>query len=166
MRLVMVDTDSAANAVPLWLRSVCPTERTLPASVAAAERLWSAVGAQPVRMDPRLHDRVLGAASHLPHVAAYALASVLGGLEREPATGDALRALPTTSLRDTTRVAASSPAMWRDIMLDNRAEVVPLIDRLVACVQELRAAVAAGDAARIEKLLVAGKNGRDRFSGG
>jgi prephenate dehydrogenase len=56
--------------------------------------------------------------------------------------------------------------MWRDIFLDNRAEVLPLIDRLAGCVQELRAAVAAGDAARIEKVLMAGKNGRDRFIAG
>jgi prephenate dehydrogenase len=56
--------------------------------------------------------------------------------------------------------------MWRDIVLDNRSEVLPLIDALAGCVQELRAAVAAGDADRIEKLLVAGKAGRDRVVGG
>ena len=79
---------------------------------------------------------------------------------------EGLRRLPTSSLRDTTRVAASSPAMWRDIFLDNRSEVLPLIEALASCVQELRAAVAAGDADRIEKLLVAGKAGRDRVVGG
>ena len=56
--------------------------------------------------------------------------------------------------------------MWRDILLDNRTEVLPLIEALAGCVQELRAAVAAGDAARIEQLLVAGKTGRDRFIAG
>jgi prephenate dehydrogenase len=143
---------------------ICPTPRSDDAAVATIERLWAAMGAEPVRMAADLHDRVFGAGSHLPHVAAYALAAAIGQLAPDVIEG--IQRLPTSSLRDTTRVAASSPAMWRDIMLDNRAEVVPLIDRLVACVQELRAAVAAGDAARIEKLLVAGKNGRDRFSGG
>ena len=143
---------------------ICPTARSDEAAVATIERLWSAMGAEPVRMAADLHDRVFGAGSHLPHVAAYALAAAIGQLAPDVIEG--IQRLPTSSLRDTTRVAASSPAMWRDIMLDNRAEVVPLIDKLAACVQELRAAVAAGDAARIEKLLVAGKNGRDRFSGG
>jgi prephenate dehydrogenase len=132
--------------------------------VATVERLWSAMGAEPVRMDAQLHDRVFGAGSHLPHVAAYALAAALGQLPAEVVDG--IQRLPTSSLRDTTRVAASSPAMWRDILLDNRAEVLPLIDTLAGCIQELRAAVAAGDGARIEKLLVAGKAGRDRFIAG
>ena len=107
---------------------------------------------------------MFGAGSHLPHVAAYSLAAALGQLAPDVLEG--IRRLPTSSLRDTTRVAASSPAMWRDILLDNRAEVLPLIDALAGCVQELRAAVAAGDADRIEKLLVAGKAGRDRFIAG
>ena len=143
---------------------ICPTPRSDDAAVATVERLWSAMGAEPVRMNAQLHDRVFGAGSHLPHVAAYALAAVLGQLPPEVVEG--IQRLPTSSLRDTTRVAASSPAMWRDILLDNRAEVLPLIDTLAGCIQELRAAVAAGDGARIEKLLVAGKVGRDRFIAG
>src|SRR5206468_4334371 len=129
-------------------------------AVATVERLWTALGAEPVRMTAQLHDRVFGAGSHLPHVAAYSLAAALGQLA--PDVIDGLRRLPTSSLRDTTRVAASSPAMWRDIFLDNRSEVLPLIEALASCVQELRAAVAAGEADRNEKLLVAGKAGRDR----
>jgi prephenate dehydrogenase len=111
-------------------------------------------------MDAALHDRVLGAGSHLPHVAAYALASVLAGLDDELVQG--LLRLPTTSLRDTTRIAASSPAMWRDILVDNQAEVVPLVDKMMASLTSLRAAIAAGDADRIETILSEGKSGRDR----
>ena len=118
------------------------------------------MGAEPVRMDAALHDRVLGAGSHLPHVAAYALAGVLNELDAELMT--ALRRLPTTSLRDTTRVAASSPPMWRDILLDNKDDVVPLVERLQAKLEALRAAIAAGDGGRIEALLAEGKSGRDR----
>jgi prephenate dehydrogenase len=137
---------------------VCPTERTAPALVELAERFWRALGARPLRMEAALHDHVLGAASHLPHVAAYALATAVGAVDAEGgAASAALRALTTTSLRDTTRVAASSPAMWRDIFLDNRAEMLPLIDRLAAAVGELRAAIAAGDAARIDAFLEAAR---------
>jgi prephenate dehydrogenase len=139
---------------------ICPSPATRPEALFVVERLWAAMGAEPVRMDAATHDRVLAAGSHLPHVAAYALAGVLGGL------GDdlvgALRRLPTTSLRDTTRVAASSPAMWRDILLDNRDEVLPLVVALQAEIESLRAAIAAGDAPRLEALLAAEKAARGR----
>jgi prephenate dehydrogenase len=140
---------------------LCPTANSREEAVATIERLWSALGAEPVRMDAELHDRVLGAGSHLPHVAAYALAATLGAISGDVIEG--LRRLPTPSLRDTTRVAASSPVMWRDIFLDNRAEVLPLVEALRQQVEELRAAIAAGDGKRIEQLLEAGKIGRDRL---
>jgi prephenate dehydrogenase len=139
---------------------ICPTPASREDAVATIEALWAAMGAEPVRMDAALHDRVLGVGSHLPHVAAYALAAVLDGLDAEMTA--ALQRLPTTSLRDTTRVAASSPAMWRDILLDNKDDVVPLVEKLQAKLEGLRAAIAAGDAGRIEALLAEGKSGRDR----
>lgn len=140
---------------------ICPTARSREEALALIERLWTAMGAEPVRMDAALHDRVLGAGSHLPHVAAYTLAATLGQLA--PDVIDGLRRLPTSSLRDTTRVAASSPVMWRDIFLDNRDEVLPLIESLSRTIEALRAAIAAGDPDRIEQLLVSGKDGRDRL---
>jgi prephenate dehydrogenase len=139
---------------------ICPSASTREEAVATIEALWAAMGAEPVRMDAALHDRVMGAGSHLPHVAAYTLAGVLTSLDAD-VVGALLR-LPTSSLRDTTRVAASSPAMWRDILIDNKAEVVPLVEKLAARLEALRAAIAAGDAERIEALLAEGKSGRDR----
>ena len=139
---------------------ICPSAGNREEAVATIEALWAAMGAEPVRMDAALHDRVMGAGSHLPHVAAYALASVMTGLDAELVSG--LLRLPTSSLRDTTRIAASSPAMWRDILVDNKAEVVPLVEALAAKIEALRAAIAAGDADRIEALLSEGKSGRDR----
>jgi prephenate dehydrogenase len=140
---------------------ICPTPRSNPEALATIERLWTAMGAEPVRMDAALHDRVLGAGSHLPHIAAYTLAATLAELAPDVIAG--IQQLPTSSLRDTTRVAASSPAMWRDIFADNREQVLPLIAALAKNLDALRAAVAAGDADRIEKLLDAGKAGRERL---
>ena len=140
---------------------VCPTPRSREEALVTVERLWTAMGAEPVRMDAALHDRVLGAGSHLPHVAAYTLAATLA--ELAPDVLEGIRQLPTSSLRDTTRVAASSPAMWRDIFADNRNEVLPLLEALARNLEALRAAVAAGDAAKIEEILTAGKAGRERL---
>jgi prephenate dehydrogenase len=140
---------------------ICPTAASREEALDTVERLWVAMGAEPVRMPAALHDRVLAAGSHLPHVAAYALASVLGRLGADQI--DALQRLPTSSLRDTTRVAASSPAMWRDILTDNRDEVLPLIDLLQAELASLRTAIASGDPARIEPLLAAGRAARAKI---
>jgi prephenate dehydrogenase len=158
------ERNGPAAASPLLFEGkrcvICPSAASREEAVATIEALWTALGADPVRMEAGLHDRVMGAGSHLPHVAAYALARVLGELDAEIVSG--LARLPTSSLRDTTRVASSSPAMWRDILVDNRAEVLPLVERLAANVEALRAAIAAGDADRVEALLAQGKSGRDR----
>jgi prephenate dehydrogenase len=130
---------------------VCPTERTPADALARARALWTAVGAELVAMPADLHDDVMAAVSHLPHVAAFALASALG--ELTPTVATAARGLPTTSLRDTSRVAASSAVMWRDIFLENRAALLPLVDGLSAHLGRLAAAIRAGDAAAIEAFL-------------
>ena len=140
---------------------VCPTATTDRAALATVSHLWSVFGAEVVQMDAAVHDRVLGASSHLPHVAAYALAAAVAGCDAGVLAQ--IGRLMTTSLRDTTRVAASSPAMWRDIFLDNRGEMLPLIDRLLGEVQGLRAAIADGDVERLEALLAAAKRSRDRL---
>jgi cyclohexadieny/prephenate dehydrogenase len=137
---------------------VCPTARTSATAVGRARALWQAVGAEVRVMDAAAHDAVMAAVSHLPHVAAYALARALGDLP--PETAGPARTLPTTSLRDTSRVAASSPVMWRDIFLENRAALLPLIAALEARVSELHGAVAAGDGDRIQAFLEAARAGR------
>jgi prephenate dehydrogenase len=94
-------------------------------------------------------------------VAAYALSAAVAG--SDPTVLQQIGRLMTTSLRDTTRVAASSPAMWRDIFLDNQGEMLPLIDRLLEQIQSLRAAIAGDDGERLDALLAAAKQSRDRL---
>lgn len=141
---------------------VCPGANTPATTLARAESFWAAVGCRPVRLDPDVHDAFVAASSHLPHVAAYALAAALSGsvsaIEQHLPPGAA-----ATSLRDTTRIAASSPAVWRDILLENRAQLMPLLDRLAAVVEELRTAVAAEDAATLEARLREGQRCRRRL---
>jgi prephenate dehydrogenase len=137
---------------------ICPSPRTAPAAIERARRLWSALGAQVILMPAALHDATMAAVSHLPHVAAFALARALGDLP--PDVAASALALPTTSLRDTTRIAASSPEMWRDILLENRAALLPLVSRLEDALATLRVALAAGDAASVEGFLVEARTTR------
>lgn len=137
---------------------VCPGERTTAAAQARASALWQALGAEVVPMPAALHDAVMAAVSHLPHVAAYTLASAMGSLEPDVLAG--ARQLPTTSLRDTFRVAGSSPAMWRDIFLENRDALLPLVETMAARLAELADAIQAGDGARVEAFLTEARAAR------
>ncbi|MGD9765158.1 MAG: prephenate dehydrogenase [Candidatus Binatia bacterium] len=143
---------AAAAAIDLFRGARCvltPTPRTDAAALARVRGLWEGVGARIEVMSPAAHDRALAWTSHLPHVVAYAL---VGGLAR--AAGD-LGALAGPSWRDTTRVAASSPELWRDIFLANADAVLAAVDGFAAEIERLRAAVAHGDEAALTALLEA-----------
>jgi cyclohexadieny/prephenate dehydrogenase len=141
---------------------VCPGPRTSHTAIDGVVRFWEGIGASIIRMDPEEHDAFMAAASHLPHVASFALAGSLAGV------ADMLEAkippsAPPTSLRDTTRVAASNPIMWRDIFLENRAHLLPLVRELEHQVSELRVAIEKGDAASAQRLLEIARACRKRL---
>jgi prephenate dehydrogenase len=143
---------------------LCPTARTAPAALAEAAAFWRALGARVQELAPEPHDALMAAVSHLPHVAAFALAASLAELSP---TLEAHAAAPTTSLRDTTRIAASSAAVWRDIFLVNREHLLPLARALEDQVSKLRAAIEEKDGAELERLLEVGRGCRERlFKGG
>lgn len=125
-----------------------------PAAVAAVEALWHGVGAHTVREEPRAHDRLVAAVSHLPHVLAYSLvraaAEICTPAGAVPETG-ALRAARFSgpSYESTTRVAASDPKLWTEIFSLNASAVVDSLDAFTTKLATLRAALAqaqAGDA--------------------
>lgn len=134
------------------------------ADVERAFAFWAAVGSKPVKADARAHDAFMAAASHLPHVAAFALAHALGAQAEALAQAMPAGASPT-SLRDTTRIAASSPAVWRDIFVANRQQLLPLVDALAASVAALRDAIAAEDESTLQAFLVAARASRRMLIG-
>jgi len=141
---------------------LCPSDRTSAEAVRAAEQFWRGLGCQVASIEASLHDRLMAAVSHLPHVAAFALAASLS--DALPLVeSNALAGRPTTSLRDTIRIAASSPQVWRDILLANREYLLPLVRELEHRVSTLGAAMAAGDAAALEAALTLGQACRQRL---
>jgi prephenate dehydrogenase len=143
---------------------LCPTARTSPQALDEAGAFWRALGARVQEIAPEPHDALMAAVSHLPHVAAFALAATLAA---EAESLAAYTFAPTTSLRDTTRIAASNAAVWRDIFLVNREHLLPLARVLERQVSDLRAAIEASDGAAVERLLDSGRACRDRlFRGG
>lgn len=125
-----------------------PLPDTDPAAVATVAGLWSACGAQVRELDPAVHDRIFAAVSHLPHVLAFALVDLLAA---RPDADDVFR-FAASGFRDFTRIAASSPEMWRDIALANRGALGAAIDAYRAHIDAVAAMVAAADAAGLEAL--------------
>jgi prephenate dehydrogenase len=131
---------------------VTPGARSRAEDCAAIGEFWSALGAHVVQMTPDEHDRALAATSHLPHLAAAAIAAV---------TPQRYVPLTATGWQDTTRIAAGDPVLWRQIMLANREHLVAGVDRLASHLAEWRAALETGDAAAVERLLAEAKRIRD-----
>lgn len=159
-------TGVAAGSVTLFNGARCiltPTKRTDPQALQAVRALWEAAGSIVLTMDPILHDKVLGAVSHLPHVAAFALINALSEVQKSTPELDLL-AYSGGGLRDTTRIAASSPEMWRDIFLWNRDNLVAQIEVYERHLQQLKRLIQSGDGPAIERELERAKRVREQLN--
>lgn len=114
-----------------------PTEHTSPTHADRAEQLWRALGAQVLRMSPQQHDATYAAVSHLPHLLAFAY---INGLASQP-QGQQFMAMAGPGFRDFSRIAASDPSVWRDILLANRDEVLAQSRHFRAALDVLEQAV-------------------------
>jgi prephenate dehydrogenase len=123
-----------------------PLPENPPALALAAQAIWEAVGAQVRRMSAAEHDAAFAAVSHLPHLLAYAY---FDGVARQPEGADFL-ALAGPGFRDFTRIAASDAAVWRDILLNNRDEVLRQAQQFRQALDGLEQLLHAGDAAALE----------------
>jgi len=123
-----------------------PLAENDPAAVERVANAWKACGAIIHTLTPEDHDKVFAAVSHLPHLLAYAL---VDDIERKPHS-DLLFQYAASGFRDFTRIAGSSPEMWRDISLANQAALLTELDAYLAQLTRLRASLAAGDAAALE----------------
>ena len=145
----------AARADLFWgaTWAVTPLAASVPAAVERVESFVSMLGATPVFMTPEAHDRAVAVTSHAPHVLAYVLSAL--AKDRE-ADGERLMALAAGGYHSATRVAASSPALWSDICLENRDEVLAALYELLAGISGAVRALEASDGAALEAILSRG----------
>jgi cyclohexadieny/prephenate dehydrogenase len=150
------DKKGARHArVDLFEGRVCvltPTANTAAEDRLALAEMWTGLGSRVVEMRPDEHDRALAAISHLPHVAAAAVAA---------ATPRELVGLSAGGWLDTTRVAAGDPELWQQILLSNAENVVAAIDHLNERLAALRGAIEGRDPRGLEQLLAEAKQVRD-----
>ncbi len=158
------ETTGAVAADPELFRDrrliITPSARSTPEAIGKVETLWRATGARVERMEPGVHDQLLARASHLPQI----VASALGAALADERVGGMLAAeFGASGLRDTTRIAASSPEIWRDICLTNRDAIVSALQLYRATFDEFLTMVERGDGAALEALFERGRKIRERL---
>ncbi len=126
-----------------------PLSSTDPELVQKATDVWSAIGAQVLKMTPENHDAAFAAVSHLPHLLAFAYFSAV---VKQP-SGKEFLALAGPGFRDFTRIAASDPAVWRDILVSNREEILKQSLRFRHTLDALEHVMRSGNVEALEDLL-------------
>jgi len=128
---------------------ITPLPQTSPELVQKATDVWSAIGAQVLRMTAENHDAAFAAVSHLPHMLAFAFFS---SVAKQPAGKDFL-SLAGPGFRDFTRIAASDPEVWRDILMSNREEILKQSMRFRHTLDALEHVIKTGNAEALEGLI-------------
>jgi len=126
-----------------------PIPATGAMQLAQADAVWRALGCRVRHMSAPAHDAAFAAVSHLPHLLAFAM---MNALAEQPEGADYL-SLAGPGFRDFTRIAASDPAIWRDILLANGAEVLSQIASFRTSLDTLQHAISHADAAAVESLI-------------
>jgi len=126
-----------------------PTERTLTAQLQKAKEVWAALGCRVTSMSPESHDEAFAAVSHLPHLLAFSLVNSITG----QAQADTFLSLAGPGFRDFTRIAASDPKVWRDVLLANRDELLAQSKLFQQALSQLENAIRTDDAQALEDML-------------
>src|SRR5262249_27343815 len=118
--------------------------------VAEVRRMWERFGMRVVTMSPVHHDKVLAMTSHLPHLIAYTIVGTATSLE-ESLKSEVIR-FSASGFRDFTRIAASDPAMWRALFLNNRDAVLEIVQRFGEDRTGLRGAIGGQEGEKLQDL--------------
>lgn len=128
---------------------ITPIERTLTTKIDQAAATWRAIGCEVVHMSPEQHDAAFAAISHLPHMLAFALMNSIGS----QADGETFLSLAGPGFRDFSRIAASDPHVWRDVLVANREEIGAQIEHFQAALTALKQRIDAGQSDELERLI-------------
>ncbi len=139
-----------------------PTSETDPLALATVAAAWQTCGARIRTLDAALHDRIFAAVSHLPHLLAFALVDELAARP----DAEVLFRFAASGFRDFTRIAASSPEMWRDISLANRDALLAELAAFRARLDRMAAQLEARDGAGLEAMFAKARNARRSWDSG
>jgi prephenate dehydrogenase len=137
-----------------------PTERTQTLQLEQAEAIWTALGCKVRKMSPEQHDAAFAAVSHLPHLLSFALMNAISGQPQGP---DFL-SLAGPGFKDFTRIAASDPKVWRDILLSNREELLAQSQLFQRNLQAMEQLIRDGSTDALEELIHHASQTRSQWS--
>ncbi len=132
---------------------VCPRAGRLDEQAELLRELWEVIGCRVVYLSPTMHDRTVARVSHVPHLVAAGLIHL--------ARRDDMLNMAGPGLRDATRIASGNPAMWRDILSNNRDEVVAGLDEVGKILSHVRTLLAEGRDEQAEAWLAEAARRRD-----
>ena len=135
-----------------------PTDATPAHALKRVAELWESLGGRVMTLDPAAHDRAVAAVSHLPHLVADALVDAVVRMDPQ------FLEVAATGFRDTTRIAAGSPVVWREIFQENRAALGAAVAAFRGALADLERLVCADDPTALERELARLKAVRDRLS--
>ena len=144
-----------------WQTIICPMQENSPEDIALIEGFWESAGSEVKKISSVQHDAIYAAVSHLPHILSFALmASVVNSEDAEQKLGHV-----GAGFKDFTRIAASSPEMWRDICLGNRTAILKELDQYLLIVNHMRKLIAENDGPGLEKLFNKASKARQDLDG-
>lgn len=129
-------------------------------AVDRVKKAWEVCGATVTEMPPEEHDGVFATVSHLPHLLSFALVHDISLRKNR----DLLLSFAASGFRDFTRIAASSPEMWRDICLSNREALLIELDRYMKALEVIRQALNEKDAKKLEEMFSVARNVRSNWT--
>lgn len=142
---------------------ITPNSESSSECIHGYEELVRKIGAIPHILSPEKHDHVTGAISHLPHVIAAALVNFV---RKEDENDGTMKMIAAGGFRDITRIASSSPQVWRAICTTNKANIVPLLDRYIEDLKEIRDKIAETNEEEITEFFSQAKDYRDSYNDG
>ena len=137
-----------------------PLAENSKASVESVRRAWELCGAAVSELTPQQHDEVFAAVSHLPHLLSFALVHDIAQRDNR----EQLLSFAASGFRDFTRIAASSPEMWRDICMANREALMRELQQYAAELYVLHQALGNRDAAKLEEIFSLARKTRSAWT--
>lgn len=139
-----------------------PTPMTPDATYRRLHAVWRDINANVVAVTPTDHDRLVALASHVPHLVAGALMNEASGVAEQDAV---LLQLAAGGFRDMTRIAAGDPAIWPDVLIENREAVLATLNTLQSRLSVLSDYVRTGNAPSLRDTLLSASNARRHLPG-
>ena len=129
---------------------ITPVNKKNPSSVKKLNNFWKRIGSKVQQMSAEHHDKVMAITSHIPHLIAYNIVGTAANLEKD--TKSEVIKYSASGFRDFTRIASSDPIMWRDIALNNRKQILHMLEKFNLDLSNLKRAIMRKDGNKLFKL--------------